>query len=1517
MDSLERLQGLHADLIAFTETKLANIDRLWQELEDTLEDFRRLLDLPVATPKDQELYAANKVAVGDEEYSISDDFKHIGRALATAVAVTEIQAGKILVQDYGEEVSADIDFIARAVADFHDRRDLLLQDLRIVLDQSENLDLEEPFRDGFEQMVKMALEVDKGVHGNASDFLVKCLKAMQAIEGRHAEVTAQLQSVPTTGELKPPAEYAIMDYQRKSLFKQHEALACIVTYLFRGNYTQAEDLRKVEDVIRQQKDPKLDFMLIHYLPIFAAAARQFGASDLAIPDSQLTSLNGLFRNLKRDHPRPNIEPFQAVQSLMWTAQYSSHLSPGKTEVPEAKECAASVKAALEDSALEFLLAICSSMTSDTWRHPARQEMVALLLTESPDLALDGTQTSQYFREMLMESLEIFTESWISNIPDSIRRLKSDEDDQRLFRIAAMQEGVAPDPRTTNTGSLHLESFLILMSFAFERRPEASEQWWEDTESNLYGFLQWASKRQTVPRVSAFCEMLCSIAEGEDGASSAHKFLLDESVPMPGSRTRRMPTMNYQQMFAELDLYARKVHEKPSSSGIANRKVLPTDMNEVESPVMLSSYLRLLAHLCRHTSMTRDFIFSNTAIDLPRVLLLLSSGPVPTYLRASVFAFLEALLTDALSQTMFTMWRTIDEWASSSHDTTRLVGGTGVQPPTTFTIGALQGTLASVSSSPDQYDAFIILLRRLLLQSADSSSEPQMLPFPEDLGSAYRSAGVTPYIDFVCGQIFVKRIPEASDESQAVSCAFHCLDLIANSLESFNESYVAMLDRSGGNQNSAQPYIATGVYAQRHPFARLMQWILSSDLNVQLMKKLHVSLAEVEETLPDSPLLLTLQRSIDIVNLVMDLQPTYMDIVRPLVKDLPQQKIILGLTSIEDSIFNHTDLILDLCNYATTEHLDLSLRALSLLQKLSGSTKLNNNFLSAHQARGRPRRIIDMLGPNATADLKVVSNTLVSKLQVSERELENGPSSPGYLLKDGVLAFLNTCLEAEPEFANVAHILLGFRKLGNQLSLAETETNESSVLDAVIELVRDYPYGEENVYIAWLVHVKTAGMLVLRSLWSSIVSSEATLSQLRRYRLLPALFASQESITENSSWDGRTVLDEDFWFVVRSETMTELLKYRGCLYKYVSHELRASSSESSSSLLKQHLSTIMGKSLDLGGAPINHLNMFDLGDFMDINLSVSIVAPQLQYLPQFDPEAYVTEATDDQPSLYNIAMVQELIQMQASAVGRQPQGQVATQSELDQFKYESEMFLAHLVAQNRLVLARQTWRDTLRQYVDMVIAVVEYCPMDATAKTQFILQMLQLMLPKLDSLVADDSEDTIELARAADALMFEMSNIQNQSRMEIMITEKLFQLFRTCIDGVLMANTNTNLRGLLYSICSQYLTRITSATDEGRQEANHKARANSMDCIRSSNLRLISILSDDAEDGTESCRLNALNLLALLTSLARLEKSNYIIDALVKANVLEILIEPLKYLVTDFQDIDAARKALFHSSLTSS
>lgn len=44
MESVIRLQELHDDLIAFSEGRLANVERLSQELETSIQDFQQLLE---------------------------------------------------------------------------------------------------------------------------------------------------------------------------------------------------------------------------------------------------------------------------------------------------------------------------------------------------------------------------------------------------------------------------------------------------------------------------------------------------------------------------------------------------------------------------------------------------------------------------------------------------------------------------------------------------------------------------------------------------------------------------------------------------------------------------------------------------------------------------------------------------------------------------------------------------------------------------------------------------------------------------------------------------------------------------------------------------------------------------------------------------------------------------------------------------------------------------------------------------------------------------------------------------------------------------------------------------------------------------------------------------------------------------------------------------------------------------------------------------------------------------------
>jgi nuclear pore complex protein Nup205 len=1461
-----------------------------------------------------------KLTVADQEFAINDEFKHISRAIATALDLDEIEAGRLVIQSQQDLTLSEDSLVMDVVSKFHNRRDLLLQCLRIVLHQSLNLDPEDDVKRVFRAAITQTLDSGQGNAGNGSAFTRRCLDTLEEIEKFQAKVLDSLQSQAVLGGPRGAEFYATLEFQRDSLFKQHEALACVLSHLFQGDYANQEDLRKLHAVLKRWKG--LDFNLIHYLPAFSAAFRQHGSSGSQISQSSMSSLDSLLAPLPTEASSTLLRPFQAVLSLWWTAEYSGQFRDLLEPDSSAETRANTVRAALKEDALELMLAICTSITSDVWRHPARQELVALLLSDSTRFPLaDGEQSSYYFRLAFMESLECFAEAFISNMPDSIRTLRTEEDNQRLNQVIAMQQGLAPTHQGANPSKLHLECFLIIISFAFEGRPDAAELWWEDPDSNLYGFLQWASRRQTVPRVSAFCELLCSISEDQECAKAAHKFLLDDSTPAP-TRGKRTPSMNYQQIFEELELYSHKVHERTTVSQVPNaRKVLPADMNELESPVMLSCYLRLLAHLNKQPGGTRQHILATVTPAFPQALLLLSSGPVPSYLRASVFSTLDSLLTDKTAQTAAMMWQVVDKWASNSHERPRSSSTPPNASPPKPALLNLQNTLNSIAMSFDQYDSFVVFLRNLITTLPSTGLGPDLLPFPRDLGSDYRTPGIAPYVDFICGQIFVKRLPEVTDETQRLIGTFHGLDFMATGLEGFNEDYVAMLDRTTSTSDALSELPDAVFYAHRNPFARLMHWLLSHDLNKLVLDSLRVSGEVADAALPDSPLLLSLQRSIDVLNRALDLQPTYIDIVKPLLQtsfpqdDSPNRT---NVDKLEEALAGRPELVLNLCQFSATAHFELSLRALALLQKLSSSPRLNNYFLSTETAAGRTRRVIDMLGPDPAFELQPIARKLRTLLSFDIRELEQGFESIRYLLKDGILAFLNACVETQPDLPNVAHLLLGFGRLGERLTISDPLDAGLAVFNAIVDLVQNFPDGQDGNMGSWLLHMKAAAFRVLQHLWLSPLSKDIVLGQLRRLQFLPSLCLSQPVVQQRTLWDDYSVLNPDFWRTTSAEALVEFLAFRGTFFNYLTAEIRAATNDGLSTTLRQILSSLQGKTVDMDATIIANPDIFALLDFLDLDLSATFeVEPQ--YYNEVDFRVYLTEPTDDQPSVYDIKMLREYLNTSRATIMQSQANTTSSSHRIDEQELidEADAILATSEAKNRSTLAHKARSDALHEYAELAIAVIECCPMESTAKVQFILQMMQVMLPKLDVFIVDERPDVIELARVADALLFSLAQTPlTNTLMENAVTEKSFQLFRASVEGIAAANAQTALRVTFYSISSQYLARIISSGVG--PDAHSKARRNCMDCIRSTSQRLIQIICDDAEDGPDDCRLSALNLLSLLTSLARLEKSSFVLTSLIKANFLEILIEPLKHIAAEFRDADpnckfpSVRRAAFAS-----
>ena len=62
LSSLEALQGLHRDLLALSESRLLNVERLWVQLEARIEEFRKLLDKSPRNEKSRQTLATGMMA---------------------------------------------------------------------------------------------------------------------------------------------------------------------------------------------------------------------------------------------------------------------------------------------------------------------------------------------------------------------------------------------------------------------------------------------------------------------------------------------------------------------------------------------------------------------------------------------------------------------------------------------------------------------------------------------------------------------------------------------------------------------------------------------------------------------------------------------------------------------------------------------------------------------------------------------------------------------------------------------------------------------------------------------------------------------------------------------------------------------------------------------------------------------------------------------------------------------------------------------------------------------------------------------------------------------------------------------------------------------------------------------------------------------------------------------------------------------------------------------------------------
>ncbi|KAJ5408802.1 hypothetical protein N7509_002685 [Penicillium cosmopolitanum] len=1499
-DNLAGLRGLYQDLSAVSESSLTNIERLCFELETHIEDFRKLLDKPAKNNASRQKVLTGKITVADVEYSINGDFQQGALLLADALDLDELEAAVLFLAAQEDSQRLDRPPLIAAIMRFHERRHYILECLRLVLRESFEVE-HESTHIMMQETVSFVLDIKNGAPmNNASLFARKAMDSMGSIEKWLSLLGDQLQKASIVGQEGDADIMEAIEYQRRSLQQQHESLSAILFYLFKSTYLSSEDLRVLVNILK--KIDRFDGLLIHYMPVAIESFARYGTPEnTGVSREQARSLHTAITTAK-DGQAWKLPNFHAAIISLWLAVYSGwYYDDSPTSQPTGVDIEAESKGwqkqfitSLDEGALDFMLAICSNVNSEEWADPARSELGKRHPLPESD------RCSNFMKELLMENFQGFVESCIANMPDAIRKLKTEEDNQRLDQLTALRDGLTSSlHRGLVEARTHLESLLMIISFAFENREEAAQEFWSDPDSNLYGFLQWASKRQTVPRVSAFCEMLCSISGGDENALAAHRFLSEEDKFM-GSKLKRSSSMNWTQMFAELNLYATRVNEKPSSGGntqqgqLRSRKPDPVDMSEPESPVMLTCYLRLMGHLCKNSAAVRDWMLQNQTFKVIETLLRLCSGPIPTHLRATTFATLTALMVEKTPAYGESMWISIDNWLSAGSLAASAMG----KVPAASEISAFnqQQSLQKIGESFDQTNTFVLLLNSLVAP-ASTIEKSLAVSFTDNLGSTYRMAGIEPYVDFVLGHAMTRK-PQDLNEYQSRLLNYNCLEFIVASLRSFNEEFVTVFSQP----NLTPPGTTTVTdYVRLHPFSRVMEWLFNEDVLKVLFATSQQDVSEIARASSDSVLSLTLLRSVEVMNLVVDLQSTYFNIVRPLLRSHPTANRTSvansSLASFEDSVLNNLTLVPALCLYCGTGHQQLTVTSMALLEKLTSSRKLNKMSSPELAKWQSSNKIVEVLA--GEVDVDSVSRSLVSMMDPDSRELEYGTEAAGYVIRKSLLALLNSCLSMITDRPTVAHLLLGFSCIGNILDVSAEGlfANRISLLHSIIGFLQTYPDTLGDSLISWTIHLKRMAFEVLKHLWSSKLASYFTLGEMRAHGFLANMFAGQPIVGINTPWNGHPIVSDQFWLTDATSALAEFLLYRSHLFAYAATEIRSAAKIGSPTLQTDILSTLLGSSVQEDGQPFSHPSVFDLFDFADLDISWKRELPPLPMLAKVVTEVF-SKQEDDSPVLCNVAELEELIYAHKLDIfGTVP----PRPHEEEQFQLEAEDLKLFVLATNQ---SRQIQRNhylALRSWTELITTITTCSIIDEASRPTFVLHAIQLVLPKLEAAIEGDSSEAAELARLAETLISKLTSdmsVDSASQSGDIIDEKLLQLFQVSVRGILVASDNVGLREVLYSISAQYLSRITSSDSTHDNLRRHTQRV-----VRTAGPSFVETICDDAYTGQESCRTAALLLLNCLGALDN--KTDGVLAELVsQSNYLSLFMDAIRSLPVELRNAQA-------------
>jgi nuclear pore complex protein Nup205 len=1461
--------GLHWTLDLFTELyegiESGNIPG--QLLDNLKEDLENLIIVKKKNEASRKLLEVGKVQFSDGEYELNDEFKIAAATVSDDLDIDELIAAELIHNSSG----LGITLIDNAQAAYYLRKKKILNIVSYI------------FNAGDIPLVELV---------NSSNFQNTLLESFKFVQDELTSVFQLVQKAKLVGTYNSTEFQLKIKFRRDFLKAQHETLGEILYGLVSKNLVSKTQFLKFFNFIDAFDAD--DFFAVHLLPGFLL----FVSKLSQLPDEDVKQLHSDL--IKQLHNKDIYKrPLKVFSILVFSTYFIDWCKSSPQRLKEFDFDIAietPMTQAIQLGALEEFLIVAAETTdfkSELFydiRSLLEQHLPRLVQKRIYDINEEETkklrlqdpqsQTTVYvidkddrlsenLTELLTQTLDNFIQSFISDAAFLLVKLKDSEEDSLLSG-----EDLSLDDISKNAD---LERFYLALFFVYADRESLISSFWEDRESNSFGFIEWASKSEDLLMRSTFAIMVSALATGSENASHVYHFIsISDKI-------------NWTEIINILNLYVERIAEFEKNGD-------DHDLSE-EIILSISSYFTLLYQVAANSEVVKgyfdssllDVLFRFIKLDIPLI------GPA--------LQVISSLVSDN-QQRRFNIWERLDSWIFN-------------ESPNQIR-EAFQSKFVTY---PDILG--FVRLFEILIKSHQSPIGKLDLPYPRNLGYPYRKGGIAPYLDFILGDVFFNS--KSLYFAEKVELQEPILKILDHNLSYFDPKLILNSFPAAVDLNSIVSTSDFTTYVQLNPAPITLNYLFQEKIYGTILAIISTGYDNISDKSFNEKQVQIVDLSLKIISDTFDLEVAYIDELLPILKR--DNSIYLstaigthGLRSFYDAVLFNLPVVAHIALYIGSSHLPIADKSIKLLSRFASAPQFGANVAGQSVGKTRLLTILDSVNES----LRIKHNFI--------NQLESEITSKEVLdVKVQILNFLNSNLSASDRRINVSHFLLGF-DLKNGLSLGSEDSDtfiasESSVFKTLLYILESslLSINSQNIDYAPIRLASLALEIVLK-LSRNPLSSSLILNHISNFELLNKLL-DVPKVDVHTNWNGEP-LNPDLSSATSFNSgpaigaFLSFLNFRSLILKYFSLELHRTAEQGSISKISKYIDLLTtGNEFSLG--PPKVLSFLDVLEF---NLSeVPSIPDELEFFGTVDLNLNLNKILLDVSSdgiIFNLEDLDSLLdlhlrQLHVSGLYKTVDEEEKQASKLEEVKSElmrAESFRSTALItlpgvvrnnQNQVLNEKDRIRHRFINYLaglkfksyqlsslhtwdQLIQIIVTDGNLDPVKRSNFILEVFQAIVARIDDYVETDilyAEELVSLSVSLyDIYHQDRKSIEQGSPNNSVGYERLYPLFRSCLNGILSPSSSMSLRSDLYVLSNKYLSGILNYPESSKEI---------LKSIKFSSERLISVVCNDAISGEGPTRITGLLLLESLFQLSSINQLNFVLNTLVKNNLLLLLVKSIK------------------------